>query len=330
MALENAQFDTLMRQYDELREAHRHELNEHIREIYEKIPRIREIDDAVASESVRYARKKITGTSSDLDEYHDLIGSLNKERTRLLVEAGYPADYLTMQYNCPICHDTGFNGSERCVCFQKAATDLLYKRYSLGDILKEENFARFSFNWYSDTIKDGPSDKTEMELARDAYDAAISFVAEIGKPDNNLFLYGNTGVGKTFLSHCIAKEALDRSLSVLYFSSGDFFSILAGAAFSRDAEASSYVRMILRSDVLIIDDLGTEFTNNYVVSGFFRVINERIMHNRSTIISTNLSLKEVQAKYNERVFSRITSHYRILKLIGHDIRIRKKLKGDRT
>jgi DNA replication protein DnaC len=96
--------------------------------------------------------------------------------------------------------------------------DLLYKRYSLGDILKEENFARFSFNWYSDTIKDGPSDKTEMELARDAYDAAISFVAEIGKPDNNLFLYGNTGVGKTFLSHCIAKEALDRSLSVLYFS----------------------------------------------------------------------------------------------------------------
>ena len=156
---------------------------------------------------------------------------------------------------------------------------------------------------------------------------AKAFTPAIGSEDNNLLIYGNTGVGKTFLTHCIAKEALDRSFSVLYFSTLDLFDILSKAVFDRSEAGSSYEQMILVCDLLIIDDLGTELTNSFVASRLFFVINERIAHKRSTIISTNLTLEEFSVAYTERIFSRLMSHYTALKLIGEDIRIQKKLKG---
>ena len=141
----------------------------------------------------------------------------------------------------------------------------------------------------------------------------------------NLYIYGNTGVGKTFLSHCISKEAIDRGLSVLYFSSGEFFDILAGQTFDRKNRGSVVKDLISSCDLLVIDDLGTELTNSFSASSLFRVINDRIVNHKSTIISTNLSLREISEKYSERILSRITSEYIVLKLTGEDIRILKKL-----
>jgi DNA replication protein DnaC len=139
----------------------------------------------------------------------------------------------------------------------------------------------------------------------------------------NLFLYGSTGVGKTFLSHCIAKALLDSAHFVLYFSAYDLFDLMAKAAFSRKKDTETQENFIYECDLLIIDDLGTELTNSFVSSQLFLCINERLSRRKSTIISTNLKLENFSDTYSERTFSRIASNYRLIKLIGEDIRIRK-------
>ena len=327
MALQNSQFDAIMRHYDEIRENHRRELDDRKNEVYEKSPEIRRLDDEVSSLCASYARRRVADPSCSLEGLNSRLDEIASAREEALKDAGFPADYLNMEYDCPLCHDTGFVNGLRCACFRRAAVGLLYKEFRLGDILQKENFSRFSFDWYSDKMTNEATGLTARETARNAYSKARSFTSKIGREDNNILLYGNTGVGKTFLSHCIAKEALDLSYSVLYFSTLDLFDILSKATFGHSDTDSSYERSILDCDLLIIDDLGTELTNSFVASRLFFVINERISSKKSTIISTNLTLEEFSAAYTERIFSRLMSHYTAIKLIGEDIRIQKKFKG---
>ncbi len=325
MSLDNSQYDAIMRHYEEVRERHRHEQEERIARIYREIPEVKELDDRVASESVASARRRLSGDEADSQAYHQMIQEIGQRRAALLAGHGYPPDYLELHYDCPICHDTGYVGNRRCECFQKEATRLLYRQYSPGDILKAENFAHFSFDWYSATIRDDSTQRTEKELARDAYSAARLFSASVGKPGNNLYLYGNTGTGKTFLTHCIAGDALSHGFSVLYFTSEDFFDLMAASAFGHDSGSVSVARTLSSCDVLILDDLGTELTNSFTASQLFQTVNDRLLKNKSTVISTNLSPGDLADRYNERVLSRIISNYKIKKLVGKDIRIRKKL-----
>ena len=143
----------------------------------------------------------------------------------------------------------------------------------------------------------------------------------------NLFLYGSTGTGKTFLSHCIAHELIESAHCVLYFSAFDLFDRLAQNTFGHKAQEDSGEKFIYDCDLLIIDDLGTELTNSFVSSQLFLCINERIARRKSTIISTNLKLEDFSATYSERTFSRIASNFQMLKLIGKDIRIQKIFLG---
>ena len=327
MALLNAQYDAIMRGYDEIRDRHRHELSDREAEIAQKIPAISALDDEAAALSVSAAKRRIADPDADLSLYNESMRKITEKRARLLLDGGYPADYLEMQYDCPHCRDSGYIGSEQCACFKKAAAALLYKEYSISGILEKENFSHFSFDWYSDTMKDKTTGKTARETAASACREALRFIERIGKEDNNLFIFGSTGVGKTFLTHCIAKEVLDRSWSALYFTAGDLFELLADVTFGRDGRNSSHLETILACDFLTIDDLGTELTNNLVATGFYQVLNERILRQKSTIISTNLPMQEISARYSERIFSRLTSHYTIIRLIGDDIRIQKKLRG---
>ena len=152
------------------------------------------------------------------------------------------------------------------------------------------------------------------------------FVDSFGTEFHNLFLYGDVGVGKTYLSTCIAKEIINREFSVIYFSAPQLFNTLAQNTFDKkDVDARNMSEYIFECDLLIIDDLGTEYTNSFIASQFFTCINERLLHRKSTIISTNLSLESLADLYTERSFSRITSSYSLLKIIGDDIRIKKKL-----
>lgn len=325
MPLQNAQYDTIMREYDRKQQLHRHELEERRIEVYEKLPRLLQINQEIASTSVRAVRYRLAGSEEDSISCQEKIQALVQERNTILTDHGYPLDYLQMQYDCPDCQDTGYIDGEKCHCFKKAAVNLLYTQSNLYEILQKENFTHFSFDFYSDTIRNEVTGLTARETAHDAVRQARHFIDTFGREFRNLFFYGNTGVGKTFLSNCIAKELIDRANCVLYFSAFDLFDTLAKSTFQR--ENQDIQDDILTCDLLIIDDLGTEMTNSFVTSALFQCINERIMRKKATIISTNLSLDQFSETYSERIFSRITSNYTMIKLIGKDIRIQKRLLG---
>ena len=254
------------------------------------------------------------------------IRSLSDRRRRLLSDAGFPEDYLEQHFECPDCQDTGYIGSRKCTCFKKAEIELLYAQSNLNEILEKENFDSFSFDYYSATIKNEATGLSALETARRAYDTAQRFVQNFDHKFENLFLYGDTGVGKTFLSHCIARELLRSTHCVLYFSAYDLFDMMAANSFSRK-DTGTDEELIYDCDLLIIDDLGTELTNSFVSSQLFLCLNERIMRRKSTIISTNLTLKNFSDTYSERTFSRIASNYQMISLIGKDIRIQKIFLG---
>lgn len=327
MPLQNYQYDTIMREYSRRQAENRRTLEEHRKEAYQKIPRLSEIDQEVATLSARKARALLGGRDSGLEDLRADISLLSQERIALLLTNGYPQDYLELSYTCPLCQDTGYVGSKKCSCFKKAEIELLYTQSNLKEILEKENFDHFSFAFYSDTIKNEATGLSALDTARKAYEISQSFVRDFDTRFENLFFYGNTGVGKTFLSHCIAHELLESAHCVLYFSAFDLFDLLAQSTFSRKGEASDSEDFIFNCDLLIIDDLGTELTNSFVSSQLFLCINERIMRQKSTIISTNLKLENFSEIYSERTFSRIASNYHMVKLIGKDIRIQKIFLG---
>lgn len=316
-----------MREYSRRQADNRRLLEEHRREVCDKFPRLREIDSEVAAVSADRARALLNGQAADLDELKAAVAALSREREALLTANGYPPDYLELTYTCPECEDTGYIGGHKCSCFKREELRLLYAQSNLSEILEKENFDHFSFDYYSDTIRNEATGLTARETAKQAYDQAQDFVRSFDSRFQNLFLYGNTGVGKTFLSHCIAHELLDSAHCVLYFSAFDLFDTLAQSKFARKPDDTDSENMIFDCDLLIIDDLGTELTNSFVSSQLFLCINERIMRRKSTIISTNLELSAFSDTYSERTFSRIASNYHLIKLIGKDIRIQKIFLG---
>ena len=322
MTLQNAQYDEIIREYDRRRLNHIRDLDEHTEIAYARIPRLEEIDQEIAALSVQKARTLLGETTTDLD-LQDAIASLSEERTALLGMSGFPEDYLQMHYDCPQCQDTGFIDGQKCSCFKRASVELLYDQSNIKNVLKNINFSDFSIDYYDS----GTGDLNARELATTALDNAKKFVAEFSTPFNNLFLYGDTGVGKTFLSHCIAKDLLNRGYCVLYFSAFELFDQLAKGTFSYKVEDAEKNEPIFDCDLLIIDDLGTELTNSFVTSSLFLCINERLMRQKATIISTNLALEDFSEIYSERIFSRISSNYTMLKMLGDDIRIQQKLSG---
>ena len=151
------------------------------------------------------------------------------------------------------------------------------------------------------------------------------FVNQFDTTFANLYFFGDTGIGKTFLSNCIAKELLDLGHSVIYFTAFQLFDILSKGVFEKDADAIATHQNIFDCDLLIIDDLGTELSNSFTTSQLFLCLNERILRQKSTIISTNLNMNQVADIYSERVLSRISNSYTIIKLFGDDIRLKKRI-----
>lgn len=173
MALTNPQYDAIMRMYNERQLRHQREQQEHIRIAYEKIPRLAEIDAEIASLSVRKAKAMLNGDASmDLD-LNAAIRDRSQERAALLSMHGYPADYLELTYDCPLCRDTGYiNGTQKCACFKKAAVDLLYRQSNVEELLKTENFSQFSLDYYSDSLTSTGTPLTSREAAAAALEKA--------------------------------------------------------------------------------------------------------------------------------------------------------------
>ena len=204
---------------------------------------------------------------------------------------------LSVSYtHLPDCRDTGYSNGRRCHCFERERIRVLYAQSNIQEVLQRENFGTFSFDYFDDSKKLPGLGMTESFYMRQVVERCRRFAARFPDDGMNILFTGSTGVGKTFLTNCIAKELIDRYVSVIYLSSHDLFEIFSRYKFSREAEedVEETYRHILECEMLIIDDLGTEVNNSFVSSQLFYCINERINRRKGTIISTNLSMNMLQ------------------------------------
>ncbi|MBQ9027530.1 MAG: ATP-binding protein [Lachnospiraceae bacterium] len=320
MSLTREQYDEIVRSYMQ-KQNRNHQLAMQRRdEIFAKIPEFRELTDMVPVVAMGYLRSKLgEGGSTHPDSPFSLRPELEKiaeRKKKLLLSNGFPADYLDEKYDCPLCRDTGFVDGHKCRCFRQKEIEVLYDHSHLQELVKEQNFDTLSERYYKGE---------DLQRFRVASAACRRMAAEFDEVFRNIYLYGTVGTGKTFLSICIARELLESCHSVLYFSAAALFDKLSMYAFDAKAksELRSFTQDLYGCDLLIIDDLGTELTNQFISAQLFSCLNERFLNRRSTVISTNLSLGEMQQRYSDRVFSRITNNYELYKLTGNDIRLMK-------
>lgn len=328
MPLTNTQYASVMRVYDDIRSHNQALQTERYNEVVNKCPEYSLIENEIITLSMKEASRRIVSDSSDtdLDEYNLKLKKLIARKAELLASIGKPKDYLDDIYTCPVCHDTGYVNGSRCSCFKKKAIDLIYEDSNLKNITSSENFSTFSFEWYDKKQVDPITGLTPYNNMHKVLDVCQSFVQTFDNSFSNLLLTGETGVGKTFLANCIAKELLDTYHSVIYLTATEFFKCFENSDFRRNLDNSIDVNYFLECDLLIIDDLGTESSNSYTNSKLFYVINERLLRNKSVIISSNFTISQIEDFYSERIFSRIISSYTILRLFGTDIRYLKRTK----
>ena len=317
MPLTNTQYDIILRDYENRQLKNRHEAEQRAAYVYDHVPGYRELDESVAAVSVSQGKKYLAGDEQAMEELKLLISELSFKKARLLKEAGLPEDYLKPVHTCPDCRDTGYIDGQKCHCFKQAMISLLYEQSNIREMLQHDNFQSLSYEYY---------EGEDLSRFKKAVITCQNFIKNFNSDYHNLFFYGTVGTGKTFLSNCVAKELIESGHSVIYFSAAGLFDLLSRYSFDykgKEDERERYADLY-QCDLLIIDDLGTELTNQFVASRLFSLLNERHMGKKATVISTNLSLEELRNRYSDRIFSRITSHYELCKLTGPDIRMYKK------
>lgn len=327
MVLTNSQYEQLMAGYYDKQLRSNHIMEKRQQEVREAIPEIQELDQQIRLLSYKHASARLEGETDSLDLTEE-IQKIRDQKDHLLTEHGFAADYLKPVYECTNCQDTGYIDGVKCHCFEREIVRFLYSQSNLQDILEHENFSQFHLEYYPDDYTEEATGQTPRDNMRGILDTVKSFLSGFSDKPGNLLLYGNTGVGKTFLTNCMAKELLDRSYTVVYLTSLNLFDILEKNKFDRamsQTEKEASLSYILASDLLIIDDLGTELNNSFTSSQLYHCIDTRLTNRRSTIISTNLSFDDLRERYSERIFSRITSSYTLLKITGDDIRLKKAI-----
>ena len=326
MAITRAQAEILANRYNDRRINNQITMEQRIQKVYSLIPEIAELVREISSLSVHAAKKALLGDPSFKDRLKEEIASISERKRVLLLANGFSMDYLDEIFTCPDCRDTGYIQGKPCHCLKEELVKLLYSRSELKEILERENFDTFDYDLYSENDIDETTGISAAENIETVVDHCHYFINYFDQSFENLLFYGRAGTGKTFLINCIAKELIEKSYSVVYLSAVQFFDLLADYSFDRDHH-SLYSQIgideFLTCDLLIIDDLGTEMTNSFTDSALFDCLNERLIHQKSTIISTNLSLQELQERYEERIFSRTAGNYTLLKIFGDDIRIKK-------
>lgn len=327
MASKTQIYKEILREYDALRTEEAAQLRQRREAIYRRLPRLREIEDELAMLGIQTAKlvlQKPAQIAQAAQQLQTAQKSLQAERLQILEDAGLSPKVLEMEYHCTKCQDTGYIGNTPCVCLKRRVMDRIYDQSNVRRIIKQENFDNFDLRLYSDKVskKEGISPR---ENATHILRQSLAFVENFPESGENLLLYGATGLGKTFVCSCIAKELLEQGYVVLYLSAGQLFRKLEEIRFSKeeDPEREEWDSEILDADLLIIDDLGTEFATLFTTSELFRLLNDRKLQNKSVIISTNLAPEQITNQYSDRVTSRL-QEYKVLKFFGEDIRVMKK------
>ena len=317
-------------QLDRQRQANQEEQQRRIDRVYARIPRVREIDGELRSHMARLVRLTLS-KPADLREQIEALEqenlALQMQRAELLVEHGWGADYLDEIVSCPICHDTGMHEGHPCQCLEKLYNKELTKE--LGGLLRhgDERFERFDLTLYS-----AQPDPVHGVVPREVMAMNLSICKRFAEnfPDVkvNLLMQGGSGLGKTYLSACIARVVAEKGCSVCYDSAAAALEAFERQKFSRDpaeAEAADVrAKRMLSCDLMILDDLGTEMITSLSVSALYTLLNTRLVSGRRTIISTNCPDEELRRKYTSQICSRLAGEFRPLPFSGEDIRLMKK------
>lgn len=309
-------------QAEKLQQAHR-------AEIRRKIPDIPAIEDALAQTANAVLRAVIANpeqSANQIDQLKQKNLELQQQRAALLTQYGYPPNYLDEQYTCAACRDTGYIGTTMCTCMQTLLKNTAFARLSEMATAEVYRFEHFHLHYYPEQAPSGqPIPREHMTKI---YGYCQSYAAEFSPSSDNLLMLGQTGLGKTHLSLAIAYAVTERGFGVVYNSTQKLMDRLEAGKFSRQEDGRERymdeLSHLLSCDLLILDDLGTEFFTQFTTSTLYNLINTRMTEGRPTIINTNLEISQIEEKYSQRMVSRLVCGYKVLKFYGKDIRFLKK------
>ncbi len=312
--------------YEKRRDTAQKELEYRQGEVYSIIPRLKEIDDEMAKIGFKLSRsilKNPNNYENEITKIREHTEKLKQEKAILLTENNIPLSFLEIHYTCSICQDTGFiKEGHKCQCFKQKLIDKAYAMSNISHLLSQENFQTFNSDIFSDE-KFEDEKLTPKENILNIVSIVEGFVNNFEQSSGeNILFYGSTGLGKTFLCNCISKALLDKGRIVVYQTAFKILEILEEYKFSRNKtpELKLSYELLFDCDLLIIDDLGTELTNSFTTTEIFNIINSRIIQNKKTIISTNLSPAEIIEIYGDRISSRIFGKFNLLRFYGPDLR----------
>lgn len=316
----------IMATYEQKRNNAFYNLAQRKEKIFNQIPRLRDIENEIKTCAIKSAKSILLAESNEKNSYvQSLEGNINiltKEKEALLKQANISLSDLEPKFECLKCNDTGYVNNQKCNCFIQQLINDLYNDSNLLNF-NEQNFNNFNLNIFSDEVdkKYGISPRDNIKnIQKEAKNFIKNFNSSKQK---NLFLFGPTGLGKTYLSSCIANELLKMQKTVLYQTAPILINSLIDEKINNKGNNKIY-NEVFKVDLLIIDDLGVEFTNSMRFEELFTIINTRLINSKKTIISTNLNLDELQSKYDDRIVSRIIANYSLQKFIGEDIRIKNR------
>lgn len=316
--------EKILAEYEELEKVLEAERKERISSVYEKYPKIKEIDEKIKNCGIT-CLNKILSEPASADEVNSFIEKemekLKSERASLIEDYGIDPAFDKKKYRCEICSDTGFVGSEKCKCFIQKIMDEEFNNSNMGERQKECTFDKFSLDKYSKT--ESSDGITHFDRMSKIFGLAKDFTENFDNINRSLFFYGGTGVGKTFLSSCIANELMKKGKTVLYARASRLFELFERNHFGRgDTEKDKeLIERVYTCDLLIIDDLGTEIHTRNIPSFLYNFFDERISNNKKFIINTNYNSQELEDLYTKRFTSRLFESFYVLKFAGKDLRI---------
>jgi len=323
MALDGKVLARAKAAFDEKRYQHEERMSRRTQEVYAKAPRVRELDAELRATMVELVGVALgSGADRQIDDIQTRNLDLQEERLNEIRLAGFPENYLSDDYMCSKCNDTGYVDNKYCDCLMELYIE--EQKASLSNLFKlgNESFDSFDLSYYDDTPASdtGVSPRRSMEVV---YETCVEYARKFGARSMNLFFNGAPGLGKTFLSACIARVVADNGFSVVYDMATSVFSKFEDAKFQRTDDyetARNETRRYLECDLLIMDDLGTEMTTAFTVSALYEIINTRLVTGRKTLVSSNLTLNELRRRYSEQIMSRLEGEYQVLTFYGDDIR----------
>ena len=299
--------------------------------LYQSHPRLRELDRALRGTMADLAEVALSGDphpEGRIQAIRERNLALQEERRQLLATLNLSPDALDGSPACPRCRDTGWVGHTMCTCLKELCAQEQAKDLSALLDLGDQRFENFRLDYYSSRPwKEGkPSPRQVMERVEKL---CRRYAQEFGTLDlRNLFFSGGTGLGKTFLSACIARTVSEKGFSVVYDTAVNIFARFEEQKFARDreeaGEARDDTRRYLGCDLLILDDLGSELTTPFVQSALYTLINSRLTADKGTVVSSNLTMEQVRVRYTAQIASRLEGEYRVLPFYGEDIRLLRK------